>query len=109
MLINKSLLQSHKQCARRAWLEASGSVLPQRSASAQAMLDEGEVVHRAGRRKFAGAQRIGTMTLVDAAKATADALGGGAQALLEAAFIGGQLGVRADALVHQGGEWVVSV
>lgn len=107
-LVEKSLLQSHKQCARRAWLEASGTVLPQRDASSQAMLSEGEVVHRAARRKFADAQRIGTMTLRDAAKATARALQGGAQGLLEAAFVGGQLGVRADALVREDGLWVMT-
>lgn len=108
VLIDKSLLQSHKQCARRAWLEAAGTVLPQRSASAQAVLSEGEVVHRAARRKFAHAQRIGTMTLRDAADATARALQGGAQGLLEAAFVGGRLGVRADALVREGDSWVMT-
>lgn len=108
VLVDKSLLQSHKQCARRAWLEASGTVLPQRSASAQAVLSEGEVVHRAARRKFQDAERIGAMTLTDAAKATARALEGGAKALLEAAFMGDRLGVRADALVVEDGLWVMT-
>lgn len=105
ILIDKSLLQSHKQCARRAWLEASGEVLPERSRTAQSMIEQGEVVHSAARKKFPNATRIGSMTLRDAAKATAEALDSGSVELLEAAFVAGQLGVRADALTFRDGTW----
>lgn len=97
--LSKSLILSHRQCPRRAWLEAKGVTEPVYSRSALMLQAQGQEVHAAGRSLFPGAQRIpASMTLEAAAVATDRAITSGAEAIIEAGFVAGDLGVRLDVL-----------
>lgn len=99
-LVTKSLLVSHRQCPKRAWLEAHGNVAEQHSLSSLAMLEQGQVVHEAGRSLYADAVRIrADLPLMDAALQTTAELSGAGRPIIEAAFVAGALGVRVDVLV----------
>ena len=97
--LHKSIVQSHRQCPRRAWLEADGRVQPQFSAAAEAMLEQGKTVHAAARRALIGAVTIQQhLALQEAANQTAAAIAGGARTIVEAAFVAVDVGVRVDIL-----------
>jgi len=98
-ILHKSLVQSHQQCPRRAWLEADGKVQPQFSVAGEAMLEQGKMVHAAARRALVDAVTIHTgLALPEAAAQTTLAIAGGAHTLIEAAFVAGNLGARVDIL-----------
>jgi len=98
-VIDKSTLQSHRQCPRRAWLEAQGTVQPKYTPSAIAMLEQGKMVHAAARGGCPGAVTIPPeLKLADAALRTATTIIAGATTIIEAAFVAGTLGVRVDIL-----------
>ena len=111
--LSPSLIQSHRQCPKRAWLEFHGGVEPQASIGAQAILEQGQVVHASARTCFAGVTRIRPdMVLADAAVQTRTELAALAGAstgatLLGGAFVSESLGVglRVDALERTTGGW----
>jgi hypothetical protein len=97
--ITKSLILSHKQCAKRAWLEAHHGAEPVLGMADAAMLEQGHMVHESARSLFAGAVRMRSdLVLADAAVQTGLELVSGADTVLEAAFVSGSLGVRVDVL-----------
>lgn len=104
--IYKSLVQSHRQCPRRAWLEASGVVEPKFSMSALAMMRQGGEVGAAARTAFPGHTLVsGGLPLADAAAVTDKLMADGANDIAEAAFVAGDLGVRMDMLSREGDGW----
>lgn len=98
-LTSKTLVQSHRQCARRAWLEAHPTVQPEYTVTGLSMLEQGKRVHAAARALRPAAVAIPThLTLAEAAQVTRDALASGATTLIEATFVADGLGVRVDVL-----------
>lgn len=98
-ITTKSLLQSHRQCTRRAWLEANGTVQPEFTAAAESMMAQGQRVHAAARAPLVDAVTIPShLGLPEAAKQTRRAMDGGARTIIEAAFVAGDNGVRVDVL-----------
>ncbi len=97
-ILHKSIVASHRQCPRRAWLETHGSsVQPQYSAAAQAMIDQGKAVHAAARSAAVGALNIPqSMGLEQAAIQTSVAMVAGTRHFIEAGFVAGNLGARID-------------
>jgi hypothetical protein len=94
--ISKALVQSHRQCPKRAWLEHSGSVTPSYSASDLSLLEQGKQVHQAGRTLFASAERVKPgIGDVEAAKQTETLVNQG-RSVAGATFIADGLMVQAD-------------
>lgn len=101
-LLHKSIVLSHRQCPKRAWLAAARN--PEVfSRTSLAMQAQGEQVHAAARAEYPHAPVISNrLPLREAAAATQRALQGGAEVVLEAAFAGPSAGARVDILRRAG-------
>lgn len=108
-IISKSLLLSHRQCAKRAWLEAHGEQEGRRSLGQEAVIEQGQEVHAAGRARFPSAPMVNQKFSLDvAAHETRRLMEEGADALLEAAAVGNGLGVRFDVLKRGQKAWRIT-
>lgn len=99
--LSKSLVLSHRQCPRRAWLESRGEVSAEYTRTALMLQEQGQRVHEAARSLFGAAVRVpASFTMGVAAVETARALGAGATHVIEAGFVAESLGlgVRVDVL-----------
>ena len=98
-IIHKGLILSHRQCAKRAWLEHKGEVQPTYSFSDAAVLEQGQQVHAMGRTLYLGAERVnGGLGFDVAADITRGLIDGGTKTIMDASFIAFGLGVRVDVL-----------
>ena len=98
-IISKSLVMSHRQCPRRAWLESRGEVPMQYSAESTFGFEQGKAVHALARAAMPeGVMVPQALTLPAAAEVTRAWLDGGTPTLFEAGFVAGRLGVRCDLL-----------
>ena len=98
-LLHKSIVLSHRQCPKRAWLESNGGVEARFGLTSLAMQEQGETVHAAARAAYPGADIIPSrMHLAAAAAQTEAVLAGGAEAVLEATFVSARMGARVDIL-----------
>jgi hypothetical protein len=100
-LMTTSLVQSHRHCPKRAWLEFHTSDAAELTSSARGILAQGQNVHQAARTLYPDANTIRHDLLpIDAAHETALALTGNAGVVLGASFVSDTMGmsVRLDAL-----------
>lgn len=111
--LSKSVVLSHRQCPRRAWLESRSVVAPEHSRTALMLQEQGQRVHEAARGLFDAAVRVpASFTMGVAAAHTAQALAAGAKQVIEAGFVAESLGlgVRVDVLeALDGGVGIVEV
>ena len=93
-LITKALINSHRQCPKRAWLEANGYETAPMSMGDRATIAQGKMVHECGQFMYPGATKINnTLLLVDAAKETDKVLKSDDGVLFGACFVSESMGV----------------
>ncbi len=96
-IISKSLVQSHRQCAKRAWLENAGNVTPTYSASDAALLEQGQQVHQSARTLFPSAERVKSgLSFEGAAEQTQSLLAQGQVFITGAGFVAAGVAIQAD-------------
>lgn len=102
-LITKSLVQNHRQCPKRAWLEFHTNDVSELTSSERAILTQGQNVHKSARTLYPDAVSVRHDLLpIDAAIETAQILASKTPGIIGASFTSKTIGmnIRLDVLEH---------
>jgi hypothetical protein len=106
--LSKSRIISHRQCAKRLWLQVNAPNEAETDAASQARMDSGTKVGELARSLHPRGLLIDTSTPATALAETQKALCGPPRPLYEAAFAHQGVLVYVDLLLPEAGKWVIA-
>ena len=97
--LSKSKILLHRQCPKRLWLKTHHPELAEVDQAAEARMRDGNVLGDIARQLYPGGDFIDTLDRSDALTRTAEDLADGQSPIFEAAFLHGDVLIRADLML----------